>query len=302
MRRELMAGMRPRLFPLCSCFTVLLHCPGSSMLLRLLLVIVSAHVCLALWADTTKPIVLSDGSLNFDNDKLALWLRPEELVNMGDSQILDGTSHAWTPKKGTAATSHVNGPMVKRNQANGFPVVRFNSAAIKFGAPSGATAATVFLVARLDLASSSTAATYQHLWSMGAGNAAQGLAVSKNGNALVGVVGLDPPAPIAGPPATSVASTSSVNAGSWHIFALDVKPTATPEHTLYVDGTGATPLADTSTPFAGGTIDQAFANAVFQIGNEETADNGGLIGDIAEVRCTACIQMPSHASLCNSVT
>jgi hypothetical protein len=309
MRRELMTGMRPRLFPLCSCFTVLLHCSGSSMLLRLLLVIVSAHVCLAAWADTStppKPIVLSDGSLNFDNSKLAVWLRPEELVNMGDSQILDGTSHAWTPKKGTLATtppSHVNGPMVKRNQANGFPVVRFNRAAIKFDAPTGADRGTVFLVARLDLASSSTAATYQHLWSMGAtGNAAQGLAVSKNGNALVGIIGADPPAPIAGPPATSVASTSSVNAGSWHIFALEMKVDATDGHQLYVDGTGATPLAATPTPFAGGTATLAFANAAFQIGNEEDDVNGGLNGDIAEVRCAACIQMPSHASLCNSVT
>jgi hypothetical protein len=132
---------------------------------------------------------------------------------------------------------------------------------------------------------------------MGAAADALGLAVSKNGNALVGAVGANPPA-VSGTAPKSAASTSSVNAGSWHIYALDVATS----HTLYVDGTGATPLAATSTPFAGGTIDQAFANAVFQIGNEETADNGGLNGDIAEVRCAACIQMPSHASLCNSVT
>ena len=296
MLRELMTGLRPRLFPLCSCFALLLHCPGSSMLLRLLLVIVSAHVCLAAWADTAKPIVLSDGSLNEANAKLAVWLRPEALVNMGDSQMLDGTSNSWTPTKGAAASSHVNGPMVKRNQANGFPVVRFNRAAIKFAAPVG-TAATVFLVARLDLASSSPAATYQHLWSMGATTAAQGLAVSKNGKALVGVIGADPPAVLAVSP-TQAASDSIVNAGSWHIYALDVAAS----HTVYVDGTGATPLADSSAPFTGGTIVQAYADAVYQIGNEEDDANGGLNGDIAEVRCTACIQMPGHASLCNSVT
>jgi len=61
-------------------------------------------------------------------------------------------------------------------------------------------------------------------------------------------------------------------------------------------------LAATVAAFPGGTYAQAYANAAYQIGNEETADNGGLNGDIAEVRCAACIQMPSHASLCNSVT
>jgi hypothetical protein len=300
MQRELITDMRPRLIPLCSCFTLLLNCPGSSMLLRLLLVIVSAHVCLAAWADTAtppKPIVLSDGSLNEANGELASWLRPEALVNMGDSQILDGDSHAWTPTKGTllaATPSHVNGPMVKRNQANGFPVVRFNAAAIKFDAfATDPGAVTVFLVARLDLASSSPAATYQHLWSMGADAAAQGLAVSKNGNALVGVVGVNPPDTAAG-----AASTSSVNAGSWHIYALDVSAS----HTVYVDGTGATPLAATIAAFPGGTYAQAYANAAYQIGNQEEVAHGGLNGDIAEVRCTACIQIPGHASLCNSVT
>lgn len=303
MQRELMTDMRPRLFPLCSCFSLLLNCPGSSMLLRLLLVIVSAHVCLAVWADTAKPIVLSDGSLNEANAQLAGWLRPEALVNMGDSQILDGESHAWTPTKGALAAtpSHVNGPMVKRNQANGFPVVRFNGAAIKFAAPSAADAVTVFIVARLDLASSSPASTYQHLWNMGAtADGEQGLAVSKNGNALVGMIGADPYAVAA----TSAFSSSSVNAGSWHIYALEVvKSGGDTVHTLNVDGTGATPLADSATAFKDGTFTSvAYADAAYQIGNQEEVANGGLNGDIAEVRCTACIQMSSHASLCNSVT
>jgi sugar (pentulose or hexulose) kinase len=80
--------------------------------------------CLAAWVDT-KPVVKPDGNLNPDNTILAAWLNPEALVNMGDSQMLDGTSFSWTPAKGSllASDSHKNGPMVKRNQANGFPVV-----------------------------------------------------------------------------------------------------------------------------------------------------------------------------------
>jgi len=260
------------------------------MLLRLFLVVLSAHVCLAAWVDTAVPVVLSDGSLNKDNTKLAGWLRPEALVNMGDSQLLDGTSNSWTPTVGSllASGSHVNGPMVKRNQANGFPVVRFNSpgangAAIKFQATTG-SAATVFLVARLDLASTSDATTYQHLWTMGAVDAAaaQGLAVSKNGKVLVGIIGADPPAVLA---SNGVASTGSVNAGSCHIYALDVSSS----HSGFVDGTGSSPLAASATAFA--TVAKGYADAVYQIGNDETEVNGALQGDIAEVHCAACIQM-----------
>ena len=277
-----------------SLFVLLLLFPSISMLFRLFLVVLSAHVCLAGWVDTV-PVVLSDGSLNKDNTKLAGWLRPEELVNMGDSQLLDGTSHSWTPTKGSllASASHVNGPMVKRNQANGFPVVRFNSpsgpgAAIRFLATTGTapTTGTVFLVARLDLASTSDAATYQHLWTMGAVDAAaaQGLAVSKNGKVLVGIIGADPPAD---PPLTAgdcVSSAGSVNAGSWHIYALDVTAS---HHVGFVDGTGSSPLAASATAFA--TIAKPYADAVYQIGNGESLVNGALQGDIAEVHCAACI-------------
>jgi len=113
----------------------------------------SLHVCLAAWADNTKPVVNADGTLNLANAELGAWLNPEALVNMGDSQLLDGDSNAWTPAKGAllASGSHVNGPMVKRNQANGFPIVRFNTpnsagAAIKFQAVTGSpTSATVFV-------------------------------------------------------------------------------------------------------------------------------------------------------------
>jgi hypothetical protein len=217
-------------------------------------------------------------------------LNPEALVNMGDSQMLDGASFSWTPAKGSlaASDSHKNGPMVKRNQANGFPVVRFNSpsgngAAIKFQAITPTpTSATVFVVARLDLASSSAAATYQHLWQMGAADAEKGVAVNKNGLVLVGTVGADPPAVSA----SSAASTGTINTGSWHIFAIDA---TSAHHKSFVDGTAAVPLASTATSFAE-KVDAAanYVDGVFQIGNDE-ADlaHGVFQGDIAEVRFDA---------------
>jgi hypothetical protein len=255
-------------------------------LLRLLLVAMSLHVCLAAWADNTKPVVNADGTLNLNNAELAAWLNPEALVNMGDSQLLDGDSNAWTPAKGAllASGSHVNGPMVKRNQANGFPIVRFNTpdsagpgAAIKFQAVGGSpTSATVFVVARIDLASTSSAATYQHLWKIGL----KGFAVSKNGAVLVGKVGGTPPAVEAD---NSAISAGTINSGSWHIYALDALSGA---HTAYVDGTANAPLANSPTSFA--TIahaNAAFANAAFEIGGAAlNLANGALQGDIAEVR------------------
>lgn len=266
------------------------------MLFRLFLAALATHACLAAWVDT-KPVVKPDGNLNSDNTMLAAWLNPEALVNMGDSQMLDGVSFSWTPAKGSLLTSnsHTNGPMVKRNQANGFPVVRFispsgNGAAIKFQATSGTapTSATVFVVARLDLASSSAAATYQHLWRMGAtANAEKGIAVNKNGNVLVGEVGLNPPSATA---TKSAASAGTINAGSWHIFAVDATSATTIYHKAFVDGTAAVPLADTATPFAGVThADANYVDGVFQIGNDESADltHGLFQGDIAEVRFDA---------------
>jgi hypothetical protein len=265
------------------------------MLFRLFLATLAAHACLAAWVDTAgspKPVVKPDGNLNLENPILAAWLNPEALVNMGDSQMLDGASFSWTPAKGSLATSdsHKNGPMVKRNQANGFPVVRFNSlegsggAAIKFQAISGPpTSATVFVVARLDLASSSAAGTYQHLWQMGATPATvKGIAVSKNGLVLVGTVGADPPAVSA----SSAASAGTINTGSWHIFAIDA---TSAHHKSFVDGTAAVPLANTATSFAEKVDALAnYADGVFQIGNDETVlANGVFQGDIAEVRFDA---------------
>jgi hypothetical protein len=257
-------------------------------LLRLLLVAMSLHVCLAAWADNTKPVVNADGTLNLANAHLAAWLNPEALVNMGDSQLLDGDSNAWTPAKGAllASGSHVNGPMVKRNQANGFPIVRFNTpssdgAAIKFQAVSAPASATVFVVARLDLASTSAAATYQHLWKIGS----KGFAVAKNGEALVGKVDSTPPAVVAdnSEKSTGPGGAGTINSGSWHIYALDALPAA---HTAYVDGTANAPLANTATPFA--TIahaDAAFADGAFELGGGAVSvANGALQGDIAEVR------------------
>jgi hypothetical protein len=253
----------------------------------LLLVAMSLHVCLAAWADGTKPVVNADGTLNLNNAELAAWLNPEALVNMGDSQLLDGDSNAWTPAKGSLLTSgsHVNGPMVKRNQANGFPIVRFNTpdspgAAIKFQAVGGTpSSATVFVVARIDLASTSNPATYQHLWKMGL----KGFAVSKNGAVLVGKVGASPPAPPAVVAEYSAISGGTINSGSWHIYALDGLSGA---HTAYVDGTADAPLANSPTSFA--TIAHAnadFANGDFEIGGDAlTLANGALQGDIAEVR------------------
>jgi hypothetical protein len=256
-------------------------------LLRLLLVAMSLHVCLAAWADNTKPVVNADGTLNLANAELAAWLNPEALVNMGDSQLLDGDSNAWTPAKGALASgSHVNGPMVKRNQANGFPIVRFNTpgsdgAAIKFQAATGSpTSATVFVVARLDLASTSAAATYQHLWKIGS----KGFAVAKNGEVLVGKVDNTPPAVVAD---NSAKSAGTINSGSWHIYALDALPSGSAAHTAYVDGTANAPLAGSATPFA--TIAHAtnsiFEDGAFQLGGGPlSVANGALQGDIAEVR------------------
>ena len=269
------------------------------MLFRLFLATLAAHACLAAWVDTAgspKPVVKPDGNLNLENPILAAWLNPEALVNMGDSQMLDGASFSWTPAKGSlaASDSHKNGPMVKRNQANGFPVVRFNSpsgngAAIKFQAITPTpTSATVFVVARLDLASSSAAGTYQHLWRMGAtANAEKGVAVNKNGQVLVGEVGLDPPS--ATDTTKSAASAGTINAGSWHIFAIDATSATSIYHKSFVDGTAAVPLADTATPFAGVTNAAAnYADGVFQIGNDEdTLVKGVFQGDIAEVRFDA---------------
>ncbi len=271
------------------------------MLFRLLLVTLTTHACLAAWVDTAQSVVKADGNLNPDNTHLAGWLNPEALVNLGDSQLLDGSSYSWTPAKGAlaAASSHVNGPMVKRNQANGFPVVRFISptgpgAAIKFQTITGPpTSATVFIVARLDLASTSAAGTYQHLWQMGAAAAdVKGVAVSKDGKVLVGKIGVNPPAPLAD---SAVASGGTINPGSWHIYALDVTAA---HHKAFVDGTANTPLDNSATAFADLThANAAYADGVYQIGNDE-ADiaHGALQGDIAEVRCAACIQSASVAS------
>jgi hypothetical protein len=249
-----------------------------SMLVRLFLLMVALHCCLAAWADVTKPVVKADGNLNPDHAHLAGWLNPEALVNMGDSQLLDGSSFSWTPAKGTlAATSHVNGPMVKRNQANGFPVVRFltptgNGAAIKFDDPTG-SAATMFIVARLDLSSTSNPSTYQHLWSVGGQN---GFAVSKSGAVLVGQIGDDPPVDDAG--TSSTASSSTINSGSWHIFAIDA---LSGSHVGFVDGTAGSPLANSATPFV--TASSAYSAGAYQIGNDESLANGVFQGDVAEV-------------------
>jgi hypothetical protein len=268
------------------------------MLFRLFLVIAATHVSMAAWADSTKSIVKSDGNLNPDNAELAGWLNPEALVNMGDSQMLDGVSFSWTPVKGAllASASHVNGPMVKRNQANGFPAVRFisptgNGAAIKFDAPTGSpTAATVFIVARADLASTSAAATYQHLWSMGASPANNGFAVSKEGKVLVGVVGANPPAVA---PTFSAVSAGSLNSGSWHIYALRSKALDNSVgYTAYVDGAAASPLDTAASPFAQIDDDAAtYTNGAYQIGNDEAAlADGAFQGDVAEVRGVSFIQ------------
>lgn len=251
-----------------------------SMLLRLFVIVVALHVSMAAWVDPANPVVKSDGNLNPDNTALAGWLNPEALASMGDSQMLDGSSFSWTPVKGTlAASSHVNGPMVKRNQANGFPVVRFNSpsgpgASVKFDAISPApTSVTVFIVARVDLASASSVTTQQYLWQMGAAAAdVKGVAVTKEGKVVVGKIAA---AAAAGDRAVSA---SNVNAAGWHIYALDV----TTDHVAYADGTVASPLADSATAFV--THTSAFANGVYQIGSSESALADGIFqGDIAEV-------------------
>jgi hypothetical protein len=188
--------------------------------------------------------------------------------------------------------------MVKRNQANGFPAVRFisptgNGAAIKFQAitaPTAPDAATVFIVARADLASTSAAATYQHLWSMGASPANRGFAVSNEGKVLVGVVGADPPAVAA---TFSAVSGGSLNSGSWHIYALRSKALdGSVGYTAYVDGAAASPLDTAASPFAQIDDDAAtYTNGAYQIGNDE-ADlaDGAFQGDVAEVRGVSFIQ------------